>query len=86
MITKYRTSSFGGEIIEPVEVERETVSSVWTKGRRSEKNTNYHQYWDTWEEAHTYLLDMSKSALESAKRELERAQNKYETISGMKAV
>jgi poly(3-hydroxyalkanoate) synthetase len=86
MITKFRTGGFGRQLIEAVEVERETDSSVWIKGNRNAKITSYHKYWDSWEEAHAYLLERADRSLQDARRALERAQGEYGNIKGMKAV
>lgn len=84
MITKFRTGGFGNIPIETVEVERETDSSVWINGRRNAKTTSWDKYWDSWEEAHAYLLEKAERSLQSARRSLEMAQAKYGNIKGMK--
>ena len=82
---KFRTGGFGKNLIEEIEVERETDSSVWINGRRNAKNSSLHKYCDTWGEAHLFLLEKAERSLESARRSLERAQGEYGNIKGMKA-
>jgi len=55
---KYKTNACRWSItakIEEVEVEREMESSVWIKGRRNAKVTEFDMYFDTWDDAHAYL-------------------------------
>ena len=85
MITKYRTGGFGGNLIQPVEVERETSVSVWINGNRSLKYTDFLKYWDSWEEAHDYLLKKAEREIKNARRQLEIAQSKHGNIKGMKS-
>lgn len=47
MITKFRTGSVVGSLIQEVQVERETTTSVWIKGRRNNKRSSHINYWDT---------------------------------------
>lgn len=84
MIVKYRTSGFGKNPIEKIEVERETDSSVWIKGRRSVKDSSWLKYFDSWEDAHSFLLQKAEKNLISARRSLERAQGEHGNIKGMK--
>jgi len=84
-MVKYRTEdNFYGELIEPVEVERETASSVWINGRRNAKITDWRCYHDTWGEAKAYLLKLAESKLNSARRSLELAQGTYGNVKGLK--
>lgn len=93
---KYKTVSYGKNKIEPVEVARETESSVWiehticsTRGdrkeeRRSAKSTSYESFHDTWEAAKQHLLDKAEAKLWGARRSLELAQAEFGNIKGMK--
>jgi poly(3-hydroxyalkanoate) synthetase len=85
MIIKFRTGGFSRSPIEKIKVERETEVSVWINGSRSAKDSSWHKYWDTWEQAHTYLLEKSERSLEAARKALEGAQGQYGNIKGMKA-
>lgn len=80
---KYRTGGFGVNLIETVDVERETEHSIWINGRRNSKKTSYHKYWDTWQEAHEHLLEHAERAWQIAQRKLARAESEYIEIKGM---
>ena len=84
---KYKTGStnWGVEAkIEEVEVDRETESSVWVNGNRLQKSTEYHTYHDTWDAAHSYLLERAKNKVEYARRQLEEHKSRLGNIKGMK--
>ena len=70
--------------ITEVEVERETESSVWVNGSRLQKVTGYHIYHDTWDVAHTYLLEKAKQKVEYARRQLEEHKSYLGNVKGMK--
>lgn len=53
---KYETGGYGKKLIERVEVERETNSSVWINGSRSAKESGYKSYFDSWDDAKDHLL------------------------------
>jgi len=82
---KFRTGGFGKNLIEDIEVERETEKSVWVNGSRVIKHGSPLIYWDTWIEAHSFLLKRAARELESARRSFEVAQEGYRNIEGMKA-
>ena len=84
MKVKYKTTKWDVEI-QPVEIERETIASVWIKGSRSSKHSEYARFWDTWEEAHTHLLNKAKRQVESLRLQLERAKGELGNIKGMRA-
>ena len=86
-MTKYKTEVTEFSVsakITPVEVEKETDQSVWVEGYRHAKKSQYHQYHDTWEEAHGYLLSQVQSRVDSARMILERAKGALGNIKGMK--
>lgn len=83
---KYRT---GGTYwlrakIEEVEIEKETESSVWVKGRRNIKFSRLEVYHDTWEKAHAYLLRIAEEQTAQARRRLEEANGALGNVKGMK--
>ena len=85
MLYKYATGYICNKLIEKVEIERETESSVWIKGIRKAKRTHdWHNFFDTWEEAHNFLLDNSESDLKSARNRLSIAQDRNGNIKGLK--
>jgi len=83
MIKKYRTGSYG-RAIEEVEVERETEKSVWMKGQRSEKMTNYSCYFNTWQEAHDHILKKSLNEMSIAKSRYDSAKKRYQDTLSLK--
>jgi hypothetical protein len=94
-ITKYKTDS-GNWIraeIRPVEVERETEQCVWVKrdgGSRGEvidrraKVTDFEVYHDSWEAAHSFLLEQADKKVKAARRSLEMANSLFGNVKGMK--
>lgn len=80
---KYRTY-VSSHKIDAVEVERETDISVWVGNRRRAKLTSYDCYFDTWEEAHEFLVDNAERDVECIRLNLERAKGKLGQIKGMK--
>ena len=85
MIKKYRTGSYG-EPIEVVEVDRETEKSVWIKGHRNEKITNYHSYFDSWSEAHDYLVKKFRNEMSRSKAKYDGAKNRYQEVLSLKEI
>lgn len=89
--TWFRTGGFR-QAIEPVkvlkatektvEVEREWNGRVTTS--RSHKRSTYDNYFPTWEEAHAFLLEKAETRLEGARVGLQKAQNEYFIVKGMK--
>ena len=77
---KYEVRSWGAGI-RAVEIDRETESSVWVAGNRRKKEG---AFFNTWREAHDYLLSKAERSMEQARRSLEHAQGKYGNIKGMK--
>ena len=53
---KYRITRWGKDPVIEVEIEKETSVFVWIKGRRHKKETEYHGFFDTREEAFDYLI------------------------------
>jgi hypothetical protein len=61
---KYKTSTYGA-LIENVEIERETFSSVWLMGQRYGKITECHAYFDTFSELKNTYSKTQKEGLNS---------------------
>lgn len=58
---KYKTGSIYSSVeIESVEIERETESSIWIKGRMRSKRSRYEIYHASWQDAHDYLFQILK--------------------------
>jgi len=60
---KYRTGGWNenGQLIEAIECERETETSVWIRGGRQLKRTSFINFFDTWEDAKQFLLDKAEA-------------------------
>jgi hypothetical protein len=78
-VIKYRTRNWGSDI-EKIEVVKETEKTVTIKGYgRVSRSGQYENIFDTWEDAHEYLLKRIDDKIESAridilKYEKERAE------------
>jgi hypothetical protein len=77
--------------IEPVEVVRETKSQVvlLRKGivqteRREAKRSEYSNWFDTWEEAHAFLIERAEAEVQALRGQLEQAKGRLGNIKGMK--
>ena len=85
---KYRTGRFGDNPIEEIEISKETDKSVWTieewggKKRKSRclKKSDWHQYWNTWQEAKDFLMDKALKRIDSAKSNVLLAESYLEKI------
>ena len=52
--------------------------------RRLARTSCYDNYFDTWEQAHSYLLGRTENRLTAAHLELQKAQGEYGNVKGMK--
>jgi len=93
MIIKYRVAKYYTEAkITEVECTRETKKSIWrmeewgktTKEYRYLKETDWVEYYDTWIEAWTYLLDRGFNKVAKAKDNLAQAIEFSEKVNAMK--
>lgn len=85
-MTKYRITigSFIPDAeIKEVYIERETESLVWINGRRNAKRSEYHNFYDTWQEAKDALQKCVQGRVDSLRQQLERANSALENIKGM---
>ena len=82
---KYRTS---WDVIERREVVREAekvVFLMWGKREvREAKRSDYQNWFDTWQEAHDFMVDLAEGRVEKAQVTLQRAYDKLERIKEMK--
>jgi len=87
---KYRTGGYGKNLIEAIEVEKETEKCVWlksvnnSKAHKHYKITEYYRYFDTWEDAHDALLDDAERTTQSLQRQLEQVNVRLSNIKGLK--
>ena len=72
--------------IKRVECTKVTAYYVWPAdtGHREARASDWHIYYETWEEAHQADLARAENKLACCRRELERAQGNYGRIKGMK--
>jgi hypothetical protein len=82
--TKYPEPS-----IEAVEILRESQSFVFKTGyrgreNREHKHTEYHRYYDTWEDAHDALKDIAAQRIADSLRRLEEAKQFATGVSAMR--
>jgi hypothetical protein len=62
METWYKTSYY--DEIKPVEVEKHTDSSVWVKGKRLSRTTEWSCYFDNFQDAKDHLVRKCRSKIE----------------------
>lgn len=75
--------------IEPVEVTRETAATIFIANdrgieQRHAKRSSSINYFDTWAEAHQYLMTHAQRSVDYARMQLERANSSLGNIKGMK--
>jgi hypothetical protein len=81
MTTKYEVGGFFKKnLIELVEIEKETEKSIWINGRVHRKTTSYEKYFDTWEEAKDYLMAQTESKISHLSAELEKQKSKLKIL------
>jgi len=83
---KYKTGSVRYRVepkIEKIEVERETKSTVWIKGRAERKHGEYHDYHDTWKEARDFLVDNAYEHIDDKTNALEFAEKALDEVMAM---
>lgn len=73
---KYKAGGYR-YLVEPVEIEKETESTITIKGRRHNKRSEYENYFDTQDEALAYLKEKAIRKAESARRNLLLAESEY---------
>jgi len=79
---KYMTGGFGEKLIEEVEVVKETNKTVWVEQyrrdqksiRQERKDSSWHKYFDTFEEAKNHLTEQSKRKIENYRRQAEEEE------------
>jgi hypothetical protein len=84
MSMKFRTKRYSPAAIEAVDVERETEQSVWIRGKRLAKRSQYDRFFDSWAKAHAHLLAKAEGELASACRRLDLANSTLGNVKGMK--
>ncbi len=68
------------EFIKVVEVEKFTDKTVWIKGRRNSRSSQYDRYFPSFEEAKKFVIERFERRLQSAKDELYRCEARLQKI------
>lgn len=91
-IAKYKvTSKNHNPKIEKVEILRETAQCVFlppyrgTGERREAKNSEWADYFDSFDEAKLFLVTMWERKVDTARRNLEDTNAKLDYLNGMRA-
>ena len=86
---KYKTKSWEDQI-EKVEILRESELSVWTKKNRNfnsghqRKRGPNNNYWDTWQDAHSYLMQKTQLKIDGLRNQLDYEEKRLAKIVEMK--
>lgn len=78
---KYRTGGF--ELIEKIEVQRETYQTVWIEGRMFRKNSSW-QFYDTFEDARRHLVHEELEKIDLLQKKIGLANERIEKIKALK--
>lgn len=83
-MTKPRKFKFSLGRISIVEIDRETDSMVWVKGRGFYKLTGFESYFDTFEQAKNHAIALAKQLMINACRQLDYANEQLDNAKGLK--
>jgi hypothetical protein len=88
-VFKYRVSLWYEPVIAKREITKETDKSVFwddftRSGARELKTSQYHKWFDTWEEAHCCAMEYAQARVDSLRRQLEVAKGLLGNVKGMK--
>lgn len=87
MTTMWRYSgwTFDKVPLKPIEVLRSTENSVWFEEtapsgkkntrREARETSDWHRWFDTWEQGHAWLVERMARQLEAARNEVTRREN-----------
>lgn len=71
--------------IEKVQIIKETECMIFmTDGRREQKETERHQYFDTWKKAHDFIVDGIKSEIRETRKKLSEKINNLKIAQSLK--
>ena len=65
-MVKYKITKIGNipdAKISAIEIEEEEEYFVWIKGIVNLKKASRHRYFDTWQEAYNYILELTKKSI-----------------------
>ena len=80
---KFKTGGWGNDLIESVEIDRETDNIVFIMKKRNAKRSSWHNYFDTFDEAKAFLIETAENEIASIRRQLEIANGKLDNIRGL---
>ena len=89
MSIKYEVNQWGNSKITPVVCIKETSRQVWIertdyKGRKDvSRRSKSGTFFDTWKEAHSFLLIKARNELQSARITLEHKENVLALLEAM---
>lgn len=70
--------------IEKVEIKKETPHTVLrTYGHREYKESEYHKYFDTWKEAHDFIIEGIKKEIRYERKQLREKINKFKKAKSL---
>lgn len=79
---KYVASTWYNSI-DVVEVDRQTDSSVWIKGRMHRRSSDYKIYFDTFDEGKQWLVKRMESKVKSASASLKYEEKELEKVKAL---
>lgn len=89
---KFRTTSHGSSMakIEPIEVIRETEKMVviigngWSnKEYKQAKRSDFQNFFDTWDEAHQFLVISAENLVAAAEKRLSYCKTNLDKVKGL---
>lgn len=70
--------------IEEIEADKIEEKSVWIKGRRRNRISDWESFFKTWDEAKAFMVDRLENELAAAKQELDKARSNLEAAKALK--
>lgn len=84
-VTKYRQCRWGKELIEAINVTKETAQCVWIDGTRENKRGWYkYQIYDTWELVRASIVEGLEQSIVSANERIAEATKELAKVRKMK--
>ena len=78
---KFKTHNYFDPKIDIVEVDRETAGMVFIKNRRYSKSSDFHSFFDTYEEAYAHLVRVNTKRVAMAQEKLDWAASRLAKVS-----
>lgn len=84
-ITKYVVGSeYKGATIDIVKCDKETAQCVWVNGSRRNKSGGYERYFDSWDDAHSFLQERTARTVVNLKDDLATAQAMLKAVGQLR--